>query len=155
MSNLILTPASEWRNKAELVKMPSGRVAKLRRANLLTMIRDGENVPNFLATKVTERLSGRKPANAAAPDSLEMARSAVDSVFFIAKAVFVYPRLVDGEPQADDEVCIADVPESDLAFAASYATGDAAVIDAVATFRRQAQADVESVQPGESVVAAS
>lgn len=155
MSDLKLTPASEWRTNAELVQMPSGRVAKLRRANLLTMIRDGENVPNFLAAKVTERLSGRKPANAAAPDPMEMARSAVDSVFFIAKAVFVYPRLVDGEPIADDEVSISSISEEDLAFAATYATGDAAVINAAATFRREAKADVESVQSGESVVAAS
>lgn len=154
MSELKLTPASEWRSEAKLVQMPSGRVAKLRRISVMGMIREGESVPNFLAAAVNENLSGKKAAKAA-PDALETARSAVDSIFFIAKAVFVYPRLVDGEPQADDEVSITQIEEADLAFAATYATGDAAVIKAAAMFRREAGADVEPVQSGEGMGSAS
>jgi len=155
MSELQLTPASEWRKDVENVQLPSGKVARLKRTNMLSMIRKSENVPNFLAARVIESLSGNKKAKNAAPAQPLSPKDAIDSVFFLAMAAFDYPRLVEGEPQSDDEVCIDHLSEDDIAYAASYATGDAAAIEAVAAFRHQAKANVESLPAGQELVPTS
>jgi hypothetical protein len=152
MSDLQLTPASAWRRDVENVKLPSGNVARLRRSNMLSIIRNSENVPNFLAAKVTENLSGKRRAKNV-PDAPMSVKDAIDSVFFLAMAAFDYPQVVDRDPVTEDEVSIAHLSEDDIAFAASYATGDATAIEAVATFRNQAQANVESVPASEDLVA--
>lgn len=153
MSTLQVTPASEWRKDVETVKLPSGKIAKFKRLNMLAMVRKGDNVPNFLASKVMENLQGqqRKKQAAAAQDTFSP-QDAIEAVFWLATNVFVYPRLVDGEPQAEDEVCIDHISEADLAFAATFGTGDAAAIDAVAAFRNQAEANVESVPTSNELV---
>jgi hypothetical protein len=155
MSQLKVTPASAWRKELETVEMPSGNIAQLRRLNMLAMIRKGDNVPNFLATKVMENLQGQRKTKAAAAADTFSASDAIEAVFWLAKNVFAYPRLVEGEPQADDEVCIDHISEADLAFAATFGTGDAVAINAVAAFRDQAQSNVEPLPAGEELVSAT
>ena len=152
MEQLQITPASAWRRDVENVKLPSGNVARLRRSNMLSIIRNSENVPNFLAARVTENLSGKRKAKSAPAEPMSV-KDAIDSVFFLAMAAFDYPQVVDREPVTADEVNIAHLSEDDIAYAASYATGDATAIEAVATFRNQAQAHVEPVPASEDVVA--
>jgi hypothetical protein len=150
MSQLQVTPANQWRRDAEAVQLPSGKVATLRRINMLSMIRKGENVPNFLAAKVTASLNGVRKVKA---EKEQMSpKDAIDSVFFLAMQAFVYPRVVEGEAHADDEVSIDHLSEDDIAFAASYATGDAAAIEAVAAFRNPPQAHVEPLPASEELV---
>ena len=148
-----VTPASEWRRDVETVQLPSGKVAKLRRINMLSMIRKGDNVPNFLAAKVTASLNGARRVKA--EKEQVSPKDAIESVFFLAMNAFVYPRVVEGEAHAEDEVSIDDLSEDDIAYAASYATGDAAAIEAVAAFRNPQEADVESLPAGEELVSAS
>lgn len=154
MSDLQITPASAWRKDVETVQLPSGNVARLRRSNMLSVIRNSENVPNFLAAKVIENLSGKRKAKNI-PDAPMSAKDAIDAVFFLAMAAFDYPKVVDHKPQSEDEVCIDDLSEDDIAFAAGYATGDATALEAVATFRHQAKANVESVPASEDLLPTS
>src|SRR5688572_27456641 len=101
MEQLQITPASAWRRDVENVKLPSGNVARLRRSNMLSIIRNSENVPNFLAARVTENLSGKRKAKSAPAEPMSV-KDAIDSVFFLAMAAFDYPQVVDREPVTAD-----------------------------------------------------
>lgn len=147
---LKLTPASSWGDNTELVELPSGKVAKLRRLNVLMMLeRGGDDVPNFLKVYMLRKIKGQKVSNNPM-DGVEDAREAVRMIAFLAKQVFAYPRLVD-VVQADDEVCIDAISEVDLSFAAAYALGDRSVVNQLESFRAEAQSDVEPVYAGEDV----
>lgn len=146
------TPVSDWRQDGELVELPSGKVAELRRPNLLAMLRDGgDDVPNFLKAYVARKLTSK---NGTGDDENPMQNikdpmDAVDTLIFLAKSVFVYPRLVDGEPQADDEVRVSDMDVNDLSYASAYALGDPEAIQRLKRFRDEKEGDVEPVPAGE------
>ena len=142
------TPVGDWRQATELVELPSGKVAELRRPNLLAMLREGgDDVPNFLKVFVARKLN-----NAGGDENpmqnIEDPMDAVNTLFFLAKSVFVYPVLVDGEPQGEDEVYVGDMALEDLSYASGYAIGEPEVREQLKRFRREAESDVEPVPAG-------
>jgi hypothetical protein len=150
------TDASQWRKKTELVQMPSGNVAELQRLNLVAMIGKHDDVPNFLLMKVHEQLNGKAKLKVLKQDEpvdeALAAKDAINALLWMAKHVFVYPKLVDGDPQNEFEVNIADIALEDLAFVANYAVGDNNLVAAVERFRDAAEVDVELIRAGEGMV---
>lgn len=138
------TPASQWGQNTELVELPSGKVAEFKRLNILTMIRrGGDDIPNFLKVYIAQSLQGQTVDNPM--KDIKDPSEGVEAILFLAKRVFVYPKLVDGECSSDDEVCIDDVSTDDLSTAAGYGLGNAGVVQQLEDFRKDAEADVESL----------
>lgn len=146
--NLTLTPASDWGVFSEIVELPSGKVAEFKRLNVLMMLeRGGDDIPNFLKAYVARSIRGE--ANSKNPmDAIEDPTEAVKMITFLARQVFLFPKLVNGKPQADDEVTIDLVDAGDLSFAAAYGLGDPEVIKQLETFRNEAASNVEPVPTG-------
>lgn len=148
------TPASTWRQKTETVQLPSGNVAELRRLNLISMMKKKGDVPNFLIRKISEGFLGKPIPRVLTTDKTpeEDADAAIDALLWMAKECFVYPKLVDGEPQTDDEVCIDDIGLNDLMFVMDYAIGDISLVQTVERFRDAQNGNVEPI-PASSDVA--
>jgi len=139
-----VTPASEWGVASEIKALPSGKVARLKRLNVLAMLQnDKDDVPSFLKMRVARSLSGGN-AKQKAVEGIDDPGDAAETIIWLAKKVFVYPKIVD-EPQAEDEISIDVVELEDMLFAAGYGLGDAGVVQQLETFRREASGDVEPV----------
>jgi hypothetical protein len=146
--DLKLTSIEEWGDNTEIVELPSGKVAKLRRLNVLAMLELGDDVPNFLKAYVGRSLRGEagNPMTEA-----EDPTEAVAMITFLARQTFVYPELVTGEPQTDTQINISVVSEMDLTFAAGYGLGDRGVVQQLERFRNSSASDVELVPAGANV----
>jgi hypothetical protein len=109
-----------------------------------------DDAPNFLKSQVAASLVQKGAQKTAQEPQFELKDpdEAVDMIHFFAKKAFVTPVLVDGQPQADNEVYIGHISEEDLVVAMSYALGDSATITALKDFREQAKADVERLPAG-------
>ena len=146
------TAAKEWRQNIELQELPSGNVAELKRLNLVAMIAKHDDVPNFLLRFVNEKLNGKPRAKVLKQVDPEIsAKDGIGALLWMAKQCFVYPKLVDGEPQDDDEVCIDDISMEDLMFVMDYAIGDASLVKTVERFRDTQNSNVESLPAGNVV----
>lgn len=117
MTNLIPTPAAEWRRAAidgEVYTLPgSGRNARLRTVSLLALAARAGTVPNPLAHQVL-KLEGvsRTPKNE--QEQITNYREFAAGYAEVAKLCFVEPRVVD-EPNYDaGEIAPADLTEHDL-----------------------------------------
>lgn len=147
------TPAQAWRTKPQLVELPSGNVAELRRLNLIAMMKKQADVPNFLLVKVQEGISGKRKTKLLSEEAPEVdAKDALESLLWIARECFVYPKLVDGEAQGDDEACIDDIGLNDLMFVMDYAIGDIRTVQTVERFRPDENGNVEPVPASANVV---
>lgn len=141
---LQVTPASQWTRPTELVELPSGKVARFRRVNFMTMIRRGEDAPNFLKAYVAKSLRGETDKKGFSLDDMDTTE-AVEFILFMAKAVFVEPRVVEGEPQNEGEISIDDVDPADINTAAAYGLGRMEDVAAMERFHHAASAHVEPV----------
>ncbi|MAU11106.1 MAG: hypothetical protein CL607_14900 [Anaerolineaceae bacterium] len=141
---LQVTPASQWARPTELVELPTGRVARFKRVNFMTMVRRGEDVPNFLKAYVAKSLRGETNKEGFSLDDLDPVE-AVEFVIFMTKAVFDEPKVVEGDPQHPGEVSIEDIDPDEMGIAAAYGIGRGEDVQAMETFRQAARANVEPV----------
>lgn len=118
------TPAVEWR-MAQLVRFPSGNVARLRQVSIINMIAFGR-IPNALLETAKEFAGPGVDINERVNDPEQFAEF-VRFTHFVAEQAFVEPRLVidpQQEPQ-EGEISILDLSDGDLMFVVNWTQGRA------------------------------
>lgn len=112
------TSAEAWKvEEAELVALPSGNVAKLKRPQLSGMIRRGE-IPNPLLEAAGAYEAGQLPEN------MEQAVQLTD---ILVAATFVEPT-VAVEGHSDGDLSIDSLSDADKGFVAAWVKRDVAVM---------------------------
>jgi hypothetical protein len=119
------TAASDWKREAtepELVILPSGNTALLKRPSMLAMMKQGE-IPNPLMEAAVDLLDGQAPKDFG---------GLVELLEHIAIEAFVEPRISrNGSPQ-DGEIALSDLSDADKLFVSGWMRG---VADEAAPFR--------------------
>jgi hypothetical protein len=117
--NLQITPASDIRKLAkarqegELVKLPSGFVARLRRPNLVPLLRE-QKIPVDLLEVIEKQANGQFSAK-----NYDELTKSLDAVDIILMQAFVEPKLVKTEPQ-EGEIHVDDLTDEDRGAAVTY-----------------------------------
>ncbi len=102
-----------WRQPREegvAITLPSGHVARLRPVALDVMIAHGE-LPDLLTPLAAKTLWTEIEAKEIG-DTAELATGTIELFNLVCRAAFVSPRVVD-DPQADDEIGLADIAFED------------------------------------------
>jgi hypothetical protein len=134
-TQLELSPISSWID-GELVKLPSGRVYRLRQLDMLSMVDEGGNVPNFLLAQIAGKKSGAAEPNPA--DILQMG----PLLNKIALQSVVEPAIVETveEMQAGKGIRLINIPMMDKMGMLNYSMGGQASVDSAMRFlSKQAQ----------------
>lgn len=139
------TSAEEWRTSQEagqLVKLPSGKVARLARPHLLALIKTGQ-IPDPLSAQVMGLFNGKNPAeiqeNINAEDMLTLINTTV-------RVAFIEPKVAD-DP-GPDEISTNDIDFEDKMFVFWWSQGGTADL---ALFRREQARVVETSLGGGKV----
>lgn len=120
-----ITKGSAWR-ATEDVELPSGKVARLQKPDVLALIMSSGEIPDVLSGQLLAGLQGgaapKEPAEITA-DSLSDLLEVVNTV---TKAAFVLPRIVDkpADQMDEDEIGIEHVAFNDRVFVLKWAMGD-------------------------------
>ena len=116
-----VTPPAQWRNRGDLVELPSGPVVRLRRMSLGACLLRGE-VPNALASYAKDVMTGGKALeDAKKGDALK----GIEFMAWLCSYALLEPRLYQGsDSPPDDCVTLADLTDVDQAFIARYAQGE-------------------------------
>ncbi len=132
---MTVSPASSWKRVSEEHTLPSGRVVELRRIDPIEVVMSGGNVPGSLSGFIAKAMSGKSAAlNLQAEDATFMPELAGR----ICKAAFVYPRIVDDEPDYDaGEIALADIPFVDKMDVFSWAFSAGGQRNAAEAFPQQ------------------
>ena len=118
---LQVTPPSQWRNRGDLVELPSGPVVRLRRMSLGACLLRGE-VPNALASYAKDVMTGGKAAEDLKKSD---AMKGIEFMAWICKYALLEPRLYDGTDSPPDEcITLSDLTDVDQAFIARHAQGE-------------------------------
>lgn len=115
------TTASGWFRPpaTEVMELPSGNVARLRRPSVLAMMKTGQ-IPNPLIEAAAAVASGT-----ASPDYQRTA----ELIDFLTAAAFVEPRVVLEGPTVDGELHIDEISDADKKFVVAWAQSEARAID--------------------------
>jgi hypothetical protein len=117
----VVTPPSQWRNRGDLVELPSGPVVRLRRMSLGACLLRGE-VPNALASYAKDVMTGGKAAEDVKKSD---AMKGIEFMAWICKYALLEPRLYEGDsPIPDDGISLTDLTDIDQAYIARYAQGE-------------------------------
>lgn len=127
MSKLNVTPANQWR-KTNVVKLPSGAVAELRKPDVLSlMLRDGRNLPKALTQQFLSGIAGKVDekqqedfANALGDDPEAMA-GIVNMMDMMCHAAFVNPCIADKPDYEAGQISIEDVEAQDKMWVLTWA----------------------------------
>jgi len=137
------TPASEWAAETELVTLPSGHVAELRRPDVIDLIANGEDAPDLLTSVVLAQINRKARTLELTPETLPQVMQMMN---LIVAASFVAPKV-------PDELPLARLSFNDKSFVFAWALG--AQYEAAANFRHQQAGGVEFVPPVQDVPAES
>jgi len=131
MSDKKITSAKSWRS-AQVVELPSGNVARLRKVSVTAMLAFGR-VPNALLSMAQEFTTQGVDVGEATQDQ-EKFGDFVRFTHFVAEQAFVEPKInLNPEAElADDEISILDLDDADLLFVLHWSQGD---VKQIAPFR--------------------
>ena len=161
LTNEPVTPIADWKKVREdgfNMKLPSGKVARIKRTlSLVTAMQNG-TIPNPLNSIVTELLEGRRKNLDVRSMDDEQRVAFMDLITNEIPSIFVQPRVelvphgenpATWEPADPDAISIADVGWEDRSFAYSFAQGGPASLEMFqqATAAMEAMADVPAVPP--------
>lgn len=140
-----------YREEGARLAFPSGNVYRVRMPYVADLLKRG-NLPNPLITFIADTFfaggsEDKYNAYLRQDGSQEAVQTVTDSLRAICEAVFIDPKVVD-DPQADDEVAIADVPLVDQMWAFRLVF---VPVQEVYPFRQQSADDVERVSRPENV----
>ena len=142
------TSGKVWRRPREegyVITLPSGNSARLRPVALDTLLASGE-IPDLLMPLVTAMLFEDKPEDEEQVEvKPDLVGDTVGLIALVVRASFLEPRVVD-EPQADDEIALADISAEDKGAVFSLANQPARVLAGLS--ERQAQG-LDTVSDGE------
>jgi len=145
------TPASQWQRQAEELELPSGRVVKARKPDLMDILMSEHNgdVPDFLTAQVLAQFKGKKPKKEET-DTVDMGLENLTKmgVFIdrVTREAFIEPRISEnGHPDYENgEISIHDVSRPDKMFVYNWAMPASETAKAK-SFRKEPQPDVEAV----------
>jgi hypothetical protein len=146
------TKGVDWRKPREegfVLALPSGNSARIRPVALDVLLRNGE-IPDlltpFVAQMVYSGVDTDELDKLLSPEVLtEQSTEMLGLIDAVVTAAFVEPRIV-AEPQADDEISIADVELADRGTVFSLAVLPA---NDLRRFLERQAASVESIQDGD------
>lgn len=136
-----ITPFAEWADDSQEVTLPSGRVVKLRRPDIIELIGENGEAPDVLGNLVLSSISGKGAG--VEIDDLDKLRQVMQSVNTVCKAAFVYPKLWDNDAVEDPYIPIGRVAFNDRSFVFAWVLG--VKYQAVESFRPQPAGDVGTV----------
>jgi hypothetical protein len=153
-ADMPVTPATEFRKvreQGEKITLSTGRIVKMRIVKPSHLLRIGK-IPDPLAELVMQILYGKitdaqYKAFFDLPERKEHAVDLAESLRVVCTAALLYPRVVD-EPQADDEIYIDDLEDSEQRMIFDLALLEASTLS---RFRQGQTANVELVSPSESL----
>lgn len=116
-----ITPAEGWRRREEKVRLPSGKVAMMKKPDVVDVIMGDGTIPDALAGFMMSTAVGEIDENQISakelPGMMELANK-------LCVATFVEPRVVTGDPDYDSgEIAIGDIDMVDRMFVVSWAQG--------------------------------
>lgn len=141
MTNRNITSAEEWQ-QGEIVTLPSGRVVKLQRPSLVSLITSGV-FPNQLLVAARSVLEGKAPeySDEKLPEYLKVVEIAVAQAFLEPKCIS------EGTPEAG-EISISWVSDDDKTFIMRYLQRG---LEAAEKFRREQRPGGKSRPSGKAV----
>jgi hypothetical protein len=146
MDELKVTSAKQWRKMREegqIIKLPSGFVARLRPLSLEVLWRSGR-LPNQLTTLVAELIR----QGSYTPASETFARDAelfVDLQVIMLQEIFMEPKVVEVIDDQETEILFEDITGEDREWALTWAQ---APQRALASFRKEQERALESSSDG-------
>lgn len=146
----MVTPYEDWIPQTEEVTLPSGKVALLRRPELVDII-IGDDIPDVLTNMVMDAVN-RKTSQSL--EEFELTAENMPELLkmfnVIAVACFVDPKVVDGVNAPPPGAILAKwIPFKDRAHVFGWALG--AQFQPAATFPEEQTGDVGIVSPGGDV----
>lgn len=105
--------------------LPSGNIARLRPVALDTLLASGD-IPDFL-TPIVGRMLFEDQEEGEVFDAGNLVPETVRLIDLVVRASFIEPRVVD-DPQADDEIGLADISAQDKGEVFALATQPARVL---------------------------
>lgn len=140
MMTLQVTPISQWK-QGEVVQLPSGFVARLKRPDVIELILDDGKVPDVLMPLIfgQQVKPGRQPnTEEITPEMLELL---VPTLKKMTKACFVEPRISDTPDE--NSIGVEDVPFADKLWVFQWAIGGQG--QTAATFPQKSGGNVVTV----------
>ena len=151
-ADMPVTPASEFRRVREqgekITLRPTGRIVRMRIVKPSHLLKLGK-IPDSLSELVMQILYGKITDEQykqffELTDRKEHAVEMAESLRVVCTAALLSPRIVD-EPQADDEIHIDDLEDSEQRFIFDLALLEAS---SLSRFRQRQTANVEPVAEG-------
>lgn len=138
-----VTSAGEWK-RGELVRLPSGKIARLKKPDILSMVMEDGKIPDALTPLIFGKESqtaikqGRNPEIELTPEVIVSLTPVLNK---LAKGCFVEPRVVD--KPGDDEIAPLDVEFNDKLFLFQWVFGEQG--QAASRFPAQQVANAETL----------
>lgn len=149
MTELTITPVSDWK-QGEVVQLPSGKVARLRKPDVINLILADGHIPDaFMPILFGKDAKPGQPADVEMTP--ELLQDILPTMNTIIKACFVEPRIVDTPD--DTTLGVNDVAWADKLWVFQWVFGGQG--QAAATFPSQQARNVATVSNGNGVRAKS
>lgn len=118
-----ITKGSAWRT-TEDVELPSGKVARLQKPDVLALIMSSGEIPDVLSNQLLAGLQGAAPKEQVELTA-ENVGGLLEVVNTVTRAAFVLPRIVNkpAETMGEDEIGIEHVAFNDRVFVLKWAMG--------------------------------
>jgi len=130
-----LTPANEWRKARETaLKLPSGKTILAKRPDPIDLVLQDGVIPDSLAQLIVEQIGGS--TNSQWKPSREEVGKIGHMMNTVAKAVFVYPEIVESDP-GEGQITIDDVSADDKMFLLNWALGMGGATASAARFPKK------------------
>jgi hypothetical protein len=108
------TAASAWKTQeGELVMLPSGNVARLRRPSIMKMIRSGE-MPNPLLSAAIGAMTGAQPLNA------DEIKQRAEFMTYLVVTAFVEPTVSRDDPPPEGALSLDALSDADQMFVTTW-----------------------------------
>ena len=143
---LQITSASQWK-QGEVVQLPSGKVAKLKKPDVLDLIMQDGKVPDALAPLIFSNPNADLSKLGQVELTPEVLTALIPTLNRMVKACFMEPRVADNP--GEDEISVGDVDFKDKLYLFQWALGGEG--QAATTFPQKQAGSVAGVQSGNGV----
>lgn len=145
----MVTPIHEWAPQAEEVTLPSGKVARLKRPDLVAMITGDGDVPDLLSNLILDMTQNNMGARQEVVIDKETLPQIMKSMDVIACACFVEPKVWQKDVAEGEYIPVQWIPFNDKATVMAWALGGQ--YQAAKTFPPEPNGHLGAVPPGEPV----
>lgn len=119
--SLVVSPASAWKRKTEIVQLPSGLVAELKKPSVVSLALRGGRLPESLSAIVFDSLNGRKRKDDTDGWQPQNMGEVADLMDVICVGAFVNPKIVENPDYEQGQIAIEDVDEQDKMWVLNWA----------------------------------